>query len=234
MKNWIVALLLLSAITSSYGEFYNDSEVSVLVTGGNSLVEVYNAKTKNVYKANSQLYKFGGHYTLGSSDNEISTRNWDLNVRFEKILNERYSIFIGEILEGDKFTGIYTRYNTDLGMIYHIIKKKNIIWFLEAGYRFTREKVISTKTRSESKARLYSEVSKRFKPGLWGKFWLEYIPNLTDSDDWLLNFEGSLSVAMSTNFALKLAYVGNYDDRPAVTGDKKFDYLYTFGLLAKF
>ena len=67
-----------------------------------------------------------------------------------------------------------------------------------------------------------------------GKIWVELLPDLTNSSNLQVNFEPSLSVVLTGNLFLKLAFQGNYDGEPAIAGNKTFDYTYTTSLVAEF
>ena len=88
-------------------------------------------------------------------------------------------------------------------------------------------------TLNDSKARLYLETIHNFNSDLLGKLWFEYLPNLSESDDYILSFEPSVSFNISKVFSLKMAYRWNYDNEPAVNKGKH-DTMYTTSLIAKF
>jgi len=231
----LAVLFSFSAFAQDAKKFSHESELSVVTAGGNSKLETYNAKTSNTYKLNTaNLLAFGGHYTLGSASEVISTRNWDANLRFEHVLNEKFNVYLGEIVEGDKFSGFTERYNSDFGFKYKLIATDKLNLFTELGYRYTIQKAVDGSEQKDHKARLYAEGNKVFSESFNGKLWVEYLPNFSDSDDWSLTFEPSLAFTMSSNFSLKFAYKGIYDQKPAVSGNKKFDFLYTTALIAKF
>ena len=246
----IVFLLLFTS--SAYAAITNESEVLLLQTGGNSVVETYNAKTIFSLKKDKRSYTFSGHYTLGVSEQTDangdtekieSARNWDALVRYEQELNAKLSGFTALQYEGDEFAGYKQRQNTDLGLKYILTKTDKINSFVEFGARYTMEK---STTRDEdgddqldyTKARFYYEFSNKVSKTLSYKFWTEYIPNFTDNEDYLLNFEPSLSYVLSDTFSLKTAYKGIYDNQPAVSDsgerDEYLDFIFTTSLIAKF
>jgi len=71
---------------------------------------------------------------------------------------------------------------------------------------------------------------------VFAKLWTEFLPDLTDKKNVQINFESSLGVILSKYFSLKLAFLGKYDNEPVLASPalKKFDYLYTTSLVAKF
>ena len=61
-------LMLLATSTYAQTKYSNESEFSLVQTGGNSNVETYNAKTLNKWEGQKRLYTVNGHYTLGMSE----------------------------------------------------------------------------------------------------------------------------------------------------------------------
>lgn len=251
-----LGLVLLSLVMASVAvaedekSFKNESQAGVVVTGGNTNTEVYSAKTLNTWtmSEHSKL-SFGGSYLEGTTEDpttgqDVETaKRWDGFLRYDQVLNESWSIFVSQNIESDKFSGYAQRYNTDVGAKWNIVKGKKFYTFLEFGYRYTiEENVDDTKSdqgfengeRKNSKARLFYELGGDINESTKGRFWVEYIPNFDESDDWLLTFEPSLSVTLSKTFALKLAFLGIYDNQVNIAGNKKFDYTYTTSIVATF
>lgn len=230
-----VALLSLLFSGMVHAQYSNESEVSVVVSGGNTEVEVYNGQTKNTYKKEKNTYVLGGHYTYATSSQVESARNWDVNFRYERALSKKWSAFFGAQVEGDKFQGIDKRYNFDLGGIYKYFTTDKHNLLSEAGYRLTKEEYLTVTKADEtfSKARLYTEYNRKHSEAVSFKIWAEYLYNFNETEDWLLNFEPSLNVVLTNMLSFKLAYKGMYDNEP-VSGNKKYDYNYTTGLIAKF
>jgi putative salt-induced outer membrane protein YdiY len=86
----------------------------------------------------------------------------------------------------------------------------------------------------DHKARLYNEYDEKYSETLQYKFWLKYVPNFTDGKDYLINGEASITSILNSTFSLKVAYKGMYDNSPAKSGFKNYDYLTTTSLVAKF
>lgn len=233
MKLLIVLLGLLSL--DSWAQFTHESELSLVQTGGNSDVQTNNFKTTNLYKWVANQVKFGGHYIYGETENGVSARNWDVNGKYERVLSPHLSLTAGEIIEGNKFTGIKARYNSDLGVKYYYIKTDLKNFFSELGYRYSIEDRYEPLPNTfDNKARLYNEFSHKISETVQYKLWLEYIPNFTESNDYLINGEASLTSILNSVFSLKVAYLGMYDNRPAFLGFKNYDYMTTTSLVAKF
>lgn len=233
MKVIIMMALLFSF--QALAQLTNESEISLIQSGGNSEVQTTNAKTTNTYKWDEDSIVFGGHYTYGENADNVSVRNWDVLARYEREIQKKLSIVLGEIIEGNRFTSIKARYNSDLGLKYFYTKTDKQIIFTEVSYRYSIEdRYEPLENTYDNKARLYNELDHKFSETMQYKVWVEYVPNFTEGKDYLVNGEVSLTAIMNSIFSLKVAYKGMYDNQPAFPGFKNYDYITTTALVAKF
>jgi putative salt-induced outer membrane protein len=229
-----VAAILLAA-ASAHADWKDSSEAGVVVTSGNSKTMSYNLKSSTQYLFDLNTLQLDGSYLQSRNKGVTSAQSWLIGLRFERALSNQWSAFLGQSLEGDRFSGFFQRYNTDLGAKYFLYKlDKDILWFAEAGYRFSRENSTNGTSKNAQKARLYSEAEKFWSKSTSTKLWVEYIPNFTVSQAWLLNGEASVSSALDSTFAVKSAYLVKYNNNPASSGVLKTDTVFTTSLVAKF
>lgn len=230
-----LGLLTILVALNVHAQYTNESELAIVQTGGNSEVQTTNAKTLNVYKWQLNQVKVGGHYTYGESNNGVSARNWDVSTRYEREISSHLSLTAGEVVEGNRFTGVKARYNSDVGAKYYFIKSDLKNFFSELGYRYAIEDRYQPNPNTfDNKGRLYNELNHKVSETVQYKFWLEYVPNFTESKDYLINGEASITSILTSMFSLKVAYLGMYDNRPAFAGFKNYDYTTTTSLVAKF
>ena len=233
MKMLIITILLFSGIATA--AIKNESELSMIQSGGNSEVMTANGKSTILYKWPKNAIQFGGHYTYGESKNFVSARNWDALTRYEREMTSKLSLVGGEIIEGNEFVRIKARYNTDLGAKYFHLKDPGKIFFTELVYRYAIEDRYDPLDNSfEHKGRLYNEFEHKYAENMKYSFWLEYVPNFNNGEDYLVNGEISLTSIISSTFSLKVSYKGQYDNRPASDELKNYDFISTTGLVANF
>ncbi|MBY0516539.1 MAG: DUF481 domain-containing protein [Bacteriovoracaceae bacterium] len=230
----LLALLIFALSLPAYAALTHESEVSMVNTGGNSELQAYNTTTKNKYQFTKDALYFGGHYTYGEAANTLSARNWDVNTKYEQLLSEHFSAVYGEILEGNRFQDVKIRYNTDAGLKYYAVKSDAQSWFFEGAYRYTIEDRYVAENVYQHKARTYTEWNKKYSETLQWKLWLEYIPNFSNGHDWMMTGEASATAILTSMFSLKVAYKGLYDNLPASSNLKNYDYITTTSLVAKF
>lgn len=247
----IVLICMLPIIAFSQdSKWSNETELSTVQTGGNTNLQTYNLNTESELKKTKRVYGFGGHYTLGTGEvedpndatktvTEETARNWDVHAKYEQVLSKKFNGFVKAMYEGNEFAGIKQRENADLGAKYKIHEGDDFQSSVELGYRHTTERTTARNDEGkdvfdDQKGRLYYELKHIVKEGLSYKFWTEYIYNFTRPEDYLINFEPSVSFAINNTFSFKTSYRGMYDNDPAVGVEEYLDWTYTNSIIAKF
>lgn len=237
MKN----LTKLVAVVATFGlsfslkaEWKNTSELSILNSGGNTDVTVINAKSATTLTLGKHEISLSGHYTLGESEGVVDSRNWDIHLQERFAFTDHWGIFVGEKVEGDRFKGFETRYNTDLGAAYKLFNLDNFKSNLEAGFRYVVEEKVTGDYAHDNQLRFFGDLDHKLNTNVSWKFYAEYLKDMEVGDAWEFNFGPSLVTTLSSTFSLKVGYEGEYRNLPAVRGARKFDYKYTTGLIANF
>ena len=221
---------------AAVNQLSHESEVSIVASSGNSPFETYNFKTTNDYEWTQYEINFGGHYqlgTVGDTQTEVA-RNWDVAGNFTKNIDKVLKGLIGAQIEGDRFAGYSERNNLDLGFVWKHINTDIVKFRSELSFRQTVEVPLEGSINKDSKMRLFLQYEDKLNENVRYKVWVEYLPNFTTPDDYMLNFEPSLQVTLSSIFSLKLSYKGMYDNRPAISTRKYLDAFYSTSLIAKF
>ncbi len=232
---WIVFALMATMLTSALAaDFSNESEAGIAVASGNTKSKNYNVKQANAYKFDANVLKFDARFLNSYSNNDESARYIFGGLRYERELNERFSLFVAQGFESDKFAGYHLRHSSDIGVKYNIIKEETFYWLAEAGYRYTNEKLNDGSHKYKNSVRAYTETEKKWNPGVSTKYYLEYLPNVKEGKDYQINTELSVSAALTSIFSIKSAYLLRYDHLPAATATTKTDTLLTTALVAKF
>jgi len=233
----ILSILLATAFTHVFAQedkqgFKGESELGNTVTTGNTSTNSLAAKTQNKYRLGADLWSFDGRY-LRNTDNSIETALlWEAGLRYDRIINENLSAFLGYKAEADPYAGYVQRDSVDLGAKYYFMKSDNLYWLGEAGYRYSKTHVLAGDTY-ESFLRLYTEAQRTFDKTSYGKLWIEYLPNLTNSDAYLVNAEASVSAVLSELLSLKVSYLAKYQNEPR-PGFERTDTVFLTTLVAKY
>ena len=214
--------------------FIGEVEAGAVVVSGNTDSESYAGKAKADYTYNQNSYSLNGRYLETKSEGIQSAKNWEAGARYTRILTDWFSVFAGQKAESDEFAGYVQRDSSDIGLRYYLTKQDQRNWFVEAGYRYTKTIVITSERTYENFGRAYTEYNQSLEKNLAFKYWLEYLPNFTVSKAYLVNTEASLNVMLTQIFSLKIAYLLQYQNQPAVDGAEYTDTTSTLTLVAKF
>lgn len=213
--------------------FQSESEAGAVVVSGNSSSESYSAKTNNTYSLGKDVYKIFGRFLRSTAGGTESAKSWEAGVRYERVLNDYFNLFVGHKAESDVYSGYIQRDSQDLGTKYFIHQSDEYTWVAELGYRYSTTYQTTGIKNYDSYGRLYTEIRKSISPSVQLRYWAEYLPNFTNAEAYLANTEASLSVMLSEVFSLKLSYLMQYQNKPVAAG-KYVDTTYTTSLVAKF
>ena len=230
-------IILLALLTSSYAhaKFQFEEELALLSTSGNTELQTYDVKSKNTYTFQKESLRLDLFYTYGESESDTNAENWRVLLRYDHTLDEKNDVFLGHLVESDRFAGFSTRYNTDAGWKRFLMKTDTYTAFSEAGLRYVVENKTVTALESEktTRSRLYLEGLYKFREEMQGKVWAEYIQSFESSDDYLINAEASLAVTLTNTLSLKTSYLYNFNNDP-VDAKERVDTKFATSLLAKF
>ncbi len=211
----------------------SESQAGMVIVTGNTDTNTLNLGQATQYEFSKNILKITAGYLYQKSGEVLSGKSWNLGLRYDRSLSDLHSVFLAESIEGDRFKGIDQRYMTDVGTKYFFSKNDQLTWFGEVGYRFTKENAI-TRSRDLHYARAYTEVEKKWNATVSTKYWLEMLPNFSDSNDWQANTELSLSAILTSLFSLKTAYLLRYDNQLNSPATFLTDKVFTTSLVAKF
>lgn len=214
--------------------FVNESEAGIVVATGNARSQTFNFKQLNTYEWVENLLKFEGRYLKSSSRDLDSAKYWSLGLRYERILSDRFSLFLSQAVESDIFAGYLQRYNTDVGGKYALVKSEEVRWNLEAGYRYMAEHRFTQPDQKNHFGRIFTEVSKDWTKSVTALYWLEYLANFTESKAYRINTELSLTAVLTDILSVKSAYLLKFNNVPSSVTAEKTDTLLTTSLVAKF
>lgn len=216
-------------------EYKNESEAGVVISSGNSRSQSLSFKqnVSSIWSRNTLGFK--GNFLQSKSFGVLSAKRWDLELRYDRKLNEKLSVFAAQGVESDRFAGFLQRYNSDIGPRYRVLEiEKKWLWLAELGYRYSRERRTNGERVSKDQVRAYTEINHQWSETAATKYWVEYLPNFSNTSDWAISSELSVSAAMNAHLSVKLAYLVKYDSQPAPGALDKTDTLYTTALVAKF
>ncbi len=233
MKLILIALFMCS-VFSAHAQLTNESEVGIASANGNTKTQTYNVKQINDYKWEQKTIGFRSRYLNAKANGVETARYFMAGLRFEQKTTDYISLFIGETFEKDKFANIDKRLITDAGAKYIALDTEKTKFFSELGYRYMHEDRLDDSSAYSNYGRLYTEWEHKWNPGFSTRYWAEYLPNISEANDWQFNTELSISAVMNSVFSLKTGMLVRYDHLPAPGVAYKTDTLFTTAIVAKF
>lgn len=228
-----------TAAPAAKSAWKNESEVSLVRNDGNSKNETYNVKQTTSYNFDPTILKATASYHKAQSE-DVNTgvrgetaRKWDAGLRVDHVYSDRLNYFAEYLVESDKFAGYQQRHNSSAGakiFFYRNGDRNNV--FGEIGPSYIHENQVNGNQVHYASAKVYIEGNYAISETSSARLWVEFKPNFRDQDDYLFNYEASLTSNLNSNFALKVAYLSKTDNKPVAK--EKTDTTFTTALLATF
>lgn len=210
----------------------NESELSEVLVSGNTDSQSTSLKQKTSYTFSLNTIVARGRYLTTETNGAISARAWEANGRYERALSTYWSVYTSYGAESDIFAGYIQRDNYDLGAKYFIIKKETEEFISEAGDRYTHTYAIPSANRYENFGRLFAQYARKISKTADAKLWVEYLPNFTNSDAYLINAEPSVTASLSSVFSVKMSYLMKYQGVVPAGFSEHLDTTYSTALVA--
>lgn len=212
--------------------FRGSSELGNTTTSGNTKTNNLAAKTENKYLIGKNEWTLAGRYLRNTDHDAETALSWDAGLRYDRIITEYFSAFLGYKSEADPYAGYIQRDSVDIGGKYYFIKRDNFYWQGEAGYRYSKTHTYGENTYA-SFLRFYTEMQENIDKNSFAKVWIEYLPNLTDNKAYLANAEASVSAVLSQMLSLKISYLAKYQNEPP-PGIERTDTIFLTTLVANY
>jgi len=229
----LFAVLFLSYSATTFAQLKDESSAGLVLTTGNTQTLSVNLKQNTDYQWDKNIVKVFGDFLTSSNDGIESSDKWDVGTRYERELNDHFNAFIGQRVEGDKFQDILQRYSSDIGGKYYIQKLPRWKWFTELGYRFSREDYF-VGFNNYSFVRIFNEVERYFTNTVSVRWWVEFLPNVTQVAAYQLNTEVSVNAMITDIFSIKSGYLLKFNNSPPPGTAFRADNTVTTALVAKF
>jgi putative salt-induced outer membrane protein len=209
-------------------------EVSYVQSSGNTDSLSLVAAGKVERKTNRSRFAGEAKTIYGRKNDTTSAKSWSTALKYDFQLTDNLSLFVLESVERDTLKGIEFRSMHQGGLGYYFIKTSSDTLQGEAGAGYTQEDLVEPfNNRELPTARLFVGYIRSFTPKNRFEQRVEYLPNLKNSKDYIINEESALITNLMGNFAFKISYTISYDNLPTERFDKmdrifKSSLLYTF------
>lgn len=197
------------------------ASIGATLTRGNSDTLLFTARLQGLRKWDQNEVNLGMDGTYGKSSgvkNNDSLRGYG---QYNRLFTEKFYGYLHAELLHDDIADVQYRVNIGPGAGYYFVKDSRMLLSLEGGPSFVFEDA-GGKNSSYMSARVAEKFEYKLtdRARIWQK--AEYLPQIDDMANYILNFEVGVETDISKAFKLQVYVVDNYDNEPAA-GRKKND-----------
>ena len=207
-------LIMTSLAIAADGEWDRTVAVGVNVTSGNSETLAANGSVSAEKACDVHEIRLGIEANYGEAEvdeeTDTTTQNGKAVAAYKYKLNGSY-LYSDNSLFHDDIAAIDYRLVVGIGVGYYVIKTDNAKLGLEVGTGYIEEKLGDGTSDDNISARVAARHDQALSE--LAKLWLsaEYLPNVDDSEDYLLNGEAGLEAALNSSLSLRAVVQDRYD-----------------------
>jgi len=222
------------------GEDGEEKEVTELKVAGGALIAAGNSRSLAAtasanFRLRRQANQYGADLAINyarsavDSDSSFDTtvENYQGRLRYDRFLNDTWSLFMGITGRRDRFQGLNLRSNFDPGVAYYYLTNpKHRLW-LEGGYDLQydiRDQVALDNALSEGTPLDKTELRHAIRSFLGYENTLnervtfatgiEYLQAFDPTKNWRVNWLGVLTSSIAGRFSMATAVSIRYDNNP--------------------
>lgn len=238
----VAGLAALSAVASSQdAPKKKNLEVSGTAgfaqTNGNANALSTNFGNKLKYSLKGWILNEDLSFFYGEANDKVNANFWNGGLRAERTLTPRIGLFVATRFDRNVLQGIASRFEEGVGVDAKLITEKRDQLSLQVGASMFQQSLTPGSTASIKRnypaARVGLDYKHLFSELAFVQQTAEVLPNLSDSESYLVNTETSLVAPLSKRLAVKVGYVIRYNSTPPVRAGialKNTDTFFSSGL----
>ncbi len=157
-------------------------------------------------------------FFYGEAEHKVNANFWNGGLRAERLVTERLGVFVATRFDRNVLQGISHRMEEGFGLDWKAVASSHDVLSLQAGGSVFQQQLTPGSTTSLKRnfpaARLGLNYKHSFSELAYFQQTGEYLPNLADTEAYLVNSESSLVAPLSQKLGLKLSYVVRYNSSP--------------------
>jgi len=197
------------------------------MTSGNSDTLGLNLAAGSEKKTEDHEFVFGAVATYGEADDETTTEKGSLFFNYKRMFGSSY-VYSDTELFRDKIALIKYRFTTSVGYGRYVIDNDNTKLGLEGGVAYIHEDYedhhSDTWETPDAEGTFALRVAETFEHKLseTAKVWqsLEYMPEFSDFDNYLLNATIGVEAALNSTLSLRFSLEDRYNSQPPYDTDR--------------
>jgi putative salt-induced outer membrane protein len=189
-------------------------------TSGNADATAINLSNKLKYTLRGWSMAQDLVFFYGEANNKVNANFWTAGLRAERRLTPRLGTYVVTRFDRNVLQGISRRFEEGVGLDYKLADAPNDKLTLALGASAFQQTLTpgssSAFAGSFPAARTAMDYKHLFSAKAYFQQTAEYLPNLSESQAFLLNSESALVAPLVSALAVKIGYVQRYNARPPV------------------
>jgi len=236
MKKPIVALIAATGLMVAFAEtstntspqtkpaevkypWVSSVSAGISITRGNSHTSLFAADYLTAKKTPNNEYSFGAGVAYGTQNSEDTANSYKAFGQWNHLFSERFYGYLRADALRDLVADLDYRFTVGPGVGYYLIKNTNTFLAAEAGGAVEFQRLGSVDD-SFMTVRLAERFEHKFndRARLWQS--VEFLPQVDDFKNYLVNFQIGIEAAISKQFSLKTYLEDTYANVPAASRQK--------------
>lgn len=221
--------------------FEGSASLGFSQTTGNANALTTNMTNKLKYNMKGWSVSQDLVFFYGEANDKVNANFWNGGFRSDRRLMPRLGMYMATRFDRNVLQGISTRFEEGAGIdILAIDAKSNKLNLAFGGSAFQQSLTPGTTSnfkRNFPAARAAMDFKHRFSDAAFFQQSAEYLPNLSDTNSYLVNTETSLVAPLIKNLGLKVGYVIRYNSEPPTRNEmvlKTTDTFFSSGITYSF
>lgn len=189
-------------------------------TSGNASAISTNFGNKLKYAARGWILNEDLSFFYGEANDKVNANFWNGGVRAERQIVPRLGIYVATRFDRNVLQGISSRFEEGIGLDAKLVAEKQTQLSLQLGASAFQQQLTPGSTASIKRnypaARAGLDFKHLLSEAAFVQQTAEYLPNLSDTESYLLNSESALVAPLSKRLSVKLSYVVRYNSTPPV------------------
>jgi putative salt-induced outer membrane protein len=206
------------------------ADLGYVIAAGNTELQTLNLGDKITFDP-SGAWRFTqtANWVYSESEDETTANLLGGDLRGDYDLSARLAAYGSVAWYRNTFAGVSRRFSEGVGLGYKAWLAPRDTLTLEGGVSFSQERLTSGLTDDYAAARVAGSYRHQFAGKASFSLGAQFLPQLADLADYLLDARAELAAPLSTNLAIKLGYLLRYESEPAA-GFEETDTIFTAGL----
>jgi len=216
-----------------------NSDVSFVSVSGNTSITTLNVGERFIRRIAPWEFKQDLGAVYGKTDGTESSNLWRASLRADYGLGPRWAIYALTAFDRNKFAGIKSRFAEGVGAVARLIATDIDQLNIEGGFQVTQQRNLDGTNDHFNSLRGATSWKHVFSRGAYFFQSAEFLPNLDERKDLLVNSETAVVAPLSSHIGMKFSYLVRFDNLPALNASgtaplRKTDRILSSGIQISF